>query len=47
MSMIVVEHLRKEYPEITPLQDVSAEIRDGKVQLTVLPGQALALKEKK
>ena len=36
--------------EITPGGNVprgSARIRDGKVQLTVLPGQALALKAKK
>ena len=29
--MIRIEHLRKEYPEVTPLQDVNAEIRDGDV----------------
>ena len=31
MSMIVVEHLRKEYPNITPLKDVCTEINKGEV----------------
>ena len=35
--MIRLEHLRKEYPEITPLQDVSAEIRDGDVIAVIGP----------
>jgi polar amino acid transport system ATP-binding protein len=29
--MIKVEHLKKEYPNVTPLQDVSVEIHDGDV----------------
>ena len=29
--MIKIEHLRKEYPGITPLRDVSVEIHDGDV----------------
>ena len=29
--MIRIEHLRKQYPNVTPLEDVSAEIRDGDV----------------
>ena len=29
--MIKIEHLKKEYPGVTPLKDVSAEIRDGGV----------------
>ena len=31
MSMIVVEHLRKEFPNITPLKDVCTEINKGDV----------------
>ena len=31
MSMIKIEHLRKEYPNVTPLQDVSVEINKGDV----------------
>ncbi len=31
MSMIVVEHLRKEYPNITPLKDVCTQINKGDV----------------
>ena len=31
MSMIVVEHLRKEFPNVTPLKDVSTEINKGEV----------------
>ncbi len=31
MSMIKIEHLRKEYPNVTPLQDVNAEINKGDV----------------
>lgn len=35
--MIRIEHLRKEYPEVTPLQDVNAEIRDGDVISVIGP----------
>lgn len=31
MSMIKIEHLRKEYPNVTPLEDVSVEINRGDV----------------
>ena len=31
MSMIKIEHLRKEYPNVTPLEDVSVEINKGDV----------------
>ena len=31
MSMIKIEHLRKEYPNITPLKDVCVEINKGDV----------------
>ena len=31
MSMIKIEHLRKEYPNVTPLEDVNAEINKGDV----------------
>ena len=31
MSMIKIEHLRKEYPNVTPLKDVSVEINKGDV----------------
>ena len=29
--MIRIEHLKKQYPNVTPLKDVSAEINDGDV----------------
>lgn len=35
--MIKIEHLRKEYPNVTPLQDVSAEIHDGDVISVIGP----------
>ncbi len=35
--MIKIKHLRKEYPNVTPLQDVSAEIRDGDVIAVIGP----------
>ena len=35
--MIKIEHLKKEYPNITPLQDVSTEIRDGDVISVIGP----------
>lgn len=35
--MIKIEHLRKEYPNVTPLQDVNAEIRDGDVIAVIGP----------
>ena len=31
MSMITIEHLRKEYPNVTPLKDVCAEINKGDI----------------
>ena len=31
MSLIEIRHLRKEYPEVTPLQDVSVDIDQGEV----------------
>jgi ABC-type polar amino acid transport system ATPase subunit len=31
MSLIAIKHLRKEYPNVTPLQDVNAEIEKGEV----------------
>ena len=31
MSMIKIEHLRKEYPNVTPLKDVCAEINKGDI----------------
>ena len=31
MSMVKIEHLRKEYPNVTPLKDVNAEINKGDV----------------
>ena len=37
MSMITIEHLRKEYPNVTPLQDVSAEINKGDVISVIGP----------
>ena len=35
--MIKIEHLKKEYPNVTPLQDVCAEIRDGDVISVIGP----------
>ncbi len=35
--MIRIEHLRKEYPNVTPLKDVSVEIRDGDVISVIGP----------
>lgn len=35
--MIRIEHLKKEYPNITPLKDVSTEIRDGDVISVIGP----------
>ena len=37
MSMIKIEHLRKEYPNVTPLEDVSAEINKGDVISVIGP----------
>lgn len=37
MSMIKIEHLRKEYPNVTPLEDVSAEIHKGEVISVIGP----------
>ena len=30
MSLIEVRHLRKEYPNVTPLKDVNATVDEGK-----------------
>ncbi len=30
-TMITIRHLRKEYPNVTPLKDVSTEIKKGEV----------------
>ena len=35
--MIKIEHLKKEYPNITPLKDVSVEIHDGEVISVIGP----------
>ena len=35
--MIKIEHLKKEYPNVTPLKDVSAEIHDGDVISVIGP----------
>lgn len=35
--MITIEHLKKEYPSVTPLQDVNAEIRSGEVISVIGP----------
>ena len=37
MSMIKIEHLRKEYPNVTPLKDVSGEINKGDVISIIAP----------
>ena len=31
MSLIRIEHLRKEFPDVTPLKDVNLEVRPGEV----------------
>ncbi len=35
--MIRIEHLTKAYPNVTPLNDVSVEIRDGDVIAVIGP----------
>ena len=35
--MIKIEHLRKEYPNVIPLKDVSVEIHDGDVIAVIAP----------
>ena len=35
--MIRIEHLRKEYANVTPLEDVSVEIRDGEIISVIGP----------
>ena len=37
MSLIKIEHLRKEYPDVTPLKDVSVEINKGDVISVIGP----------
>ncbi len=37
MSLIEIRHLRKEYPESTPLEDVSANIEEGEVVSVIGP----------
>jgi polar amino acid transport system ATP-binding protein len=37
MSMISVEHLRKEYPGVTPLKDVNTEINKGEIISVIGP----------
>ncbi len=37
MSLIRIEHLRKEYPEATPLKDINAEINQGDVIAIIGP----------
>ncbi len=37
MSMIKIEHLRKEYPNVTPLEDVSIEINKGDIISVIGP----------
>ena len=35
--MIKIEHLKKEYPDVTPLKDVNAVIHDGDVISVIGP----------
>ncbi len=35
--MITIEHLRKEYPQATPLKDVNAEVRKGEIIAVIGP----------
>ena len=37
MSLITIEHLRKEYPNVTPIEDVSVEINKGDVISVIGP----------
>ena len=37
MSLIRIEHLRKAYPNVTPLEDVCAEINTGDVIAVIGP----------
>ena len=37
MFMIKIEHLKKVYPNVTPLKDVSVEINDGDVISVIGP----------
>ena len=37
MSMVKIEHLRKEFPNVTPLKDVNAEINKGDVISVIGP----------
>ena len=37
MSLIKIEHLRKEYPNVTPLEDVSVEINKGDIISVIGP----------
>ena len=36
-SVISIRHLRKEYPDVTPLADVSAEVKKGEVISVIGP----------
>ena len=36
-SMISLRHVRKEYPNVVPLQDISVEIRKGEVISVIGP----------
>lgn len=40
MSLIKIEHLRKEYPDVTPLEDVSTEINKGDIISVIGPSGA-------
>ena len=35
MSLIEIKNLRKEYPDIVPLKDVSVNIEEGEEQLSL------------
>ena len=37
MNLIKIEHLRKEYPNVTPLKDVNVEIHKGDVISVIGP----------
>ncbi len=37
MSLVKIEHLRKEYPNVTPLKDVTVEINKGDVISVIGP----------
>ena len=40
MSLLKIEHLRKEFPDVTPLEDVSFEVNKGDIISKIGPSCA-------